>query len=343
MSKNQNRNVMKLIPLIFLLLFSSLNADISSFLSCNSTDFQYDGKASYLYMGVAEDQLGFAVEGLIFEDTGPTKARLKSHHPKWDSGVKLELGLTPCSYPLKGIGSWTYFQTSSKAKAHSLQDGTRTVGITTVSAISGESLFPKAEKANSTWDITLNEFVFDIKFIGDIFPCFSVDPYVGVMGALINQSQIIHYNNILISQSTFNLKVKRKNHFYGVGPRVGTSLSYTFWDDFRLISDFNTAFLVGVIHSKNKVKITPAATNVFKEPEENLRRGRPMLSASIGIEWNSCLCNCYNVSLAASYQYQYFFSQWHSTSNLLNDVITGEGSYGDLSLQGLSLTGGIVF
>lgn len=333
---------MKFIPLFFL-IFSTLFASETC---CPSTfpDFHYDGSISYLYLSVQEDQLGFATVGAPFNrDPNNTTARLKTHHPKWDSGLQVKAGITPCSYPIKTIVSWTNFQTSSRAHAKSLDPTIRSVGLTTVSAISSNSPFVQAARAKSRWDFSLNEYVLDFAYVGELFPCFSVSPYVGVLWATINQTQIIHYQDVFVDNSSFNLKVKRKNNFFGVGPRFGIQLSYTIFDTFRVITDLNTAYLFGRIESKNKNKITPTALNVFTDPKESVDRGRMMVEGILGVEWNTVVCQDYNVSITAAYQYQYFFSQWHNTSNFLNNILNGEGSWGDLSLQGLRLSAGIVF
>lgn len=313
---------------------------------CN---FDIGVKASYLYWGVQADQLAFAIErtGFLNEATDPVaQGTIKSHKPHYNSGVRLETFIYSDCFPVGASFQWTGFQSTSTAAAKSNQDEFPEVAVTTVSTIlQNGSPFLMSQNAKSKWKVDLNEFALDLYYSFTCCPCVTLRPYVGVIGAGIEQKQNVAYNGVLLNNGevTTDISVSRTNDFCGVGPRIGLAFQWEFCNNISLITNANAAYLVGKIKMKNRIHSPEEYAGNFIDINETVHRNRPMASGLIGIEWNDKFCGCYGVSLGVSYEYQYWWQQWRSASNMLSSYITGDGQWGDLSFHGLVVTGGVSF
>lgn len=309
-----------------------------------SRGYSFNFNASYLYWGVQADQLGFAIENLSVLQPGTTQlqSKIKTHSPKWNSGVRLEAGLyNNCNSIGCRIG-WTNFQSKSNASAQS-QSQLPSVGVTTIAAFLGDAPFLVSQSAKSQWDIKVNEFTFDLTYLGSCDSCFSFCPYVGIMGAIIDQKQKIAYTGIPNNETTIDLSISRKNDFHGIGPRFGVGFNWHFCDGLSLIANANASYFIGKFNTKNNISAPNDLSPSFYNINEKIRRGRPMASGLVGLEWKQQMNNCIALSIFVAYEFQYWWQQWHSASNVLNGLITGEGQWGDLSMHGLVVSAGISF
>lgn len=300
--------------------------------------------ASYLYWSVQEDQLGFAMEGIPLSQPTPVQvnAILKTHNPKLDSGVRLDGSISSHYMPVGCRFEWTHFQTTAKAHAAGGTLDAPTVAATTITGTDSPILF--TDLANSRWKVNINEYAFDIEYYGYGNNCVLFRPYIGVFGAGIDQTQRVVYSGVnsgktLVEQ---DVVVTRKNNFWGVGPRLGLGINWNFCNDFNLISNVNAAYLVGKFDTKNHF-LAPVEISNFASIEEKIWRARPMVGGLIGLEWRESNCDSFALTFSISYEFQYWWQQWNSCSSILNDLFAGEGRWGDLSLHGLVVSGGIAF
>jgi len=309
-------------------------------------------KGSYLYWGVQEDQLGFAVKNatVLLPVPQTSTGKLKSHNPKWDSGVRVEAELAGRETPVGIHFGWTHFSTTSHAKATNATSAS--IGVTTADSLSSNGTpFPAGTDAFSTWRFKLNEYALDFAYLGFCRPCFKVRPYVGVLGATVDQHQWVNQDGIsfrIVGGSTpetliIDIEVSRKSNFWGVGPRFGVGFTGAICDHLSFITDVNAAFLVGRFKTINNISVTPAVSSFFMNMDEHITRARPMLGGQIGFEWKQRMFDCMEFMLGASYECQYWFQQWHSCSNLVDGLLSGEGRWGDMSIHGLVVTGGFTF
>ena len=267
-----------------------------------------------------------------------------THDPQWDSGLRLECGIHSSCYPIGCYFSWTNFQTKSHASAQNDASEFPSVGITTISAFSNDGgPFLLSQGASSSWDININEYTLDFDYRVLLTSCFSFCPYVGVMGATINQKQNIEYFEVPFNAEIIDLAISRNHDFSGVGPRIGVGFDWKFWRKLSLIGNINTAYLVGRFDTKNEIFAPIDLASGFLNINEKNVRGRAMAGGLIGLEWESQINKCFGFSISVSYEYQYWWQQWHSSSNMLSTIITGESLWGDLSIHGLVTSVGISF
>lgn len=317
---------------------------------CKGLNYDIDFNASYLYWSIQEDQLGFAIENLTLANLATTPSKIKTHHPQCASGIRLEEGIYSKCNPIGCRFGWTYFQTHSPARAHTPlsaieNDTPEAVAVTTLSApFSRDTPFLFSQRAKSKWGININEFVFDIEHLCCCGSCISFRPYVGIIGACIDQKQKIFYEGIVLPDGDLSdLSVSRKNNFCGIGPRFGLGFNWNFCNKLSLVTNANAAYLVGRIHTKNRFVAPLAIAGELTNTNEKIYRGRPMACGSIGLEWKEQINNCAAICFSIAYEFQYWWQQWHSSSNLFDDLISGEGRWGDLSMHGLVVTGGVSF
>lgn len=310
-------------------------------------DYTYDFKVSYLYWGAYEDQLTYAADNvvqfnppMVGQDESDPSVGLKTNKDSWGSGVRLEGGISHCSSPWSLRGAWTYLKTDSHSHVGSGEDQIRSVVATTVAPLTGG--FILARTASSSWEVNVNELAFDLDYKCHCSPCLEFSPYMGIMAAVIDQKQHIDYNDI--NSVLTNIGVHRKNDFWGIGPRVGFGLNWKVWKCLSLISNANAGFLYGQVRTHNHVNLEETIVDnvVLPGSKQTLWRGRPMTSGLVGLEWDQTFCGCYQVSFSLAYEAQYWWQQWHNFSNS-RDYLSGEGKWGDLFLQGVTVSAGISF
>lgn len=299
-------------------------------------------QASYLYWNVQQDYLGFGAENLI---TGPNTPTVPNHI--WDSGFRLEGRISDKCGPVGFHAEWTYFKTSNNV---------RVAANTSASPIPSVAALAAPVGLGNSWKIDINEFAFDIDYRFCLNPCFSLRPYVGIYGASINQK-----NNILLDLSAIVLapgapnlgqvSINRKNDFWGIGPRIGIGGSWNFVQQFSFVFDTNLALLLGKTKAHYNTQfarigdiITPAVIpNYIFDSNKSIWSTRPMASAFLGLNWNAfCICRSI-LSLSVGYEVQYWWNQWRGTDSVIDQFLVGQNRNGDLALNGLVASIGIVF
>lgn len=342
MCRNQKQFLSIFLPLLALLLSTNfLCASNCCYRPVIGEPLQVTAKAAYLFWGVQEDQLGFAFYNPTLSDIttalSASDGKLVTHKRKWDSGVKVAASVASRCSPVHLIFTWTQFNTSADASAG---DSTVTTQQLVATAIGNMNVFGPitAQTASSRWRLEMEEYALDLDFYGTCYSCFSFNPYIGVLGTKIQQSQKINYLNTVEAYSTTadSLTCSRRNCFYGVGPRCGIELNWSFYQSINLFTDVNFAYLVGKFHVHNKYQTPGTISGGYNTIKENSYRCRPMVDGSIGFKWMDYSYSCFTISFAVAYEFQYWWGQWQSSSNQRDVVNSGEGRWGDLSANGLT-------
>lgn len=211
--------------------------------------------------------------------------------------------------------------------------------------INGEvSEFGFAREARSNWQLHFD--VVDLQ-IGSCY-CLnyvSLHPFIGVKYASINQSQKIEYIGFAIEEVPINLRPSKKNNFYGVGPSLGFASAWEFCSHWSLTGGVGTALLYGKFDA-NERPLAVFEDNFITVKAWNSKkyRLRPVIDANIGLNWDTCFCNCFNVELGIAYELQYWWNQWQALPSVLGGLLTGGNSpQGDLTIQGLTASLAISF
>ncbi len=301
--------------------------------------------ASALYWQAQEEGLDYMVknfDGAAIIDNG----KIVRAEFDWDFGFRVGLGYDdPCKCIELDV-QWTRFYTEGKDS---------------VAAAFPEALFPvwtnpnanlsDEQQANAKITLHLNKL--DFRAGSTYSPnCFiSITPHVGIDVLWIDQKFSINANDG-VSNGQFALviddAISMTNDFWGVGPAMGFNLSYNLGCGLFFFGNIDLAILYG------HFDITQNETVLFTEgvPETTyldindncFYLSRPNLALMIGLRWERCFCNRYDLTVDAGWEQQYFFGQ-NQLMRFVDDTNSGINIpvSGDLSVQGLTLRVGFSF
>lgn len=162
---------------------------------------------------------------------------------------------------------------------------------------------------------------------------------------MINQKQFIEYTGISAAELPINLSTLKKNHFRGIGPSIGFDACWEFYSGLCLSSELSASLLYG----KFDVHNTPVAMEAENVIEFNLsshkkHRLRPTVDAKIGLDWNTCFFDSFQLAIGVAYEAQYWWNQWQAAPSVISSILmAGSSPQGDLMLQGLTARLSIAF
>jgi hypothetical protein len=305
----------------------------------------------YLYWKVQEDQLYSTIGANSAVENGVNISNITLQNQKFEytSGVRLAVGYD-CyckSYDLNF--AWTYINPCT---------------ITNFPA--GSIIIPFLEQTSSDvshggpgdsqWELNYN--MFDLTWGREylVWRHFSLHPNIGLQGGWINQTQEIKANTIQIGQSSTVLgfvqgSAKRRNNFYGIGPRIGLDLRYGIGSCLGVFSTASGALLYGNGSLKTKTFLSDTANAdgtglgggpllvTLNNPGSRLS---PKVQILIGADWTCCLCQKYEIYLAAAYEVQLWWDQLRSINSIPQATFVNSPG-ADLMMQGLTLQLGFGF
>lgn len=301
---------------------------------------------SYLYWGAQEDQLGFTVDNTtVFFGPQTTSSIIRTHNPSWNSGIQFDAALSHSDFHIGGRAIWTHFNTRSHAGAATDIPNVPTLVVSVVGAFDVNlNPFLVALTANSDWFLNLSEYVFRFEYLDLTLNDIPLLPYIGVRGVTLDQKQSVFYTGVPFDGiNLYDISVTRHNNFYGVGPEIGFSGKYPIWRCLHLMGDISACGLIGKFQNSSILSAPSIVTTSSANLSEKLNRIRPMARGKIGLEWLASYKKCEAIAFTIEYEFQYWWNQWHSCSNITDSFISGEGRWGDLSIHGLVISASVGF
>ncbi len=139
----------------------------------------------------------------------------------------------------------------------------------------------------------------------------------------------------LLSNASFSSYSKQKS--WGLGPKFGINSSWLLGYGLKIIG---TASLSALYTSYIKLITSTVGTistfnliNLEMNQPGNYNTVNPIGTASLGLGWGSYFCNnSFHFDLLASYDFKVFWSQ-----NVIDSLLNGNGSPGNMSLRGLNI------
>lgn len=290
------------------------------------------------------DQPGMTYGLSISEEVTPLgeKNRALQQTSKWAAGFRAGAGLQLNDIPCDVEVTWTrYHQTFHTCSSDPLILATQLINPPSPFVFGGADVGGKPE---SSWNIKFDVWEVNAAYRYNVCN-FLLRPYLGVATIRLDQHQKIKYNDFFDSNiSDFvDAKVRQKNNFWGIGPKIGLSSRYTIAQGLGVTSELAGSFFYG--HGNNPVK-----TFIFDDraplPEFEVRykqhRVVPLAQAKIGVFWNHCLMQTWFVDLAVQYEVQYLWGTWRNQSSPIQNIQVADAGFSNLMLQGLtvSLRGG---
>ncbi|WP_420422109.1 Lpg1974 family pore-forming outer membrane protein [Simkania sp.] len=303
--------------------------------------------ASYLYWYAAQDGLDLATTAAFNNGAiAPATSEMKTIMQDFDyaCGFKVGLGMG-FDFDQWELGvDYTYYrlnETTSKS-APTLTPGTGVIfsnnwylqSSAANQGIAGDKLSSRWRLRIDWIDATLNRAYYQ----GE---CLTLRPYVGLRTSFIRQTLNVSMSDLAnVNPVSEPVKSRNSSNSWAVGPRGGIQSAWLLGYGFSFIGDVGASLLYtqysSVKHSESAV--TQGSTGA-KYSSRDVNTLRPMLEASLGFRWGHYFgCNAYHLSLAATYDFNYLWSQ--NMIRQLNDMfITGTSAGpGDLFLHGLTIT-----
>ncbi len=143
---------------------------------------------------------------------------------------------------------------------------------------------------------------------------FTVDPSLGLRGAIFTQSLKITLDNLSASGATAvgaNRNASYRSHSWAIGPRLGMKGSWHLGYGLRIIGDGDVSLLYTRFTKVSQSVDAPSSTTL---PSKMKMTGygviRPNADLSLGLGWGSYLnCRRFYFDLAATYDFSIFWDQ----------------------------------
>lgn len=290
----------------------------------------------------------------------PAEARVKSFHPKWDTGFRLGAGYSnPCNCWGAEI-FWTNFDTSTHRHIDSAPSFV-SPGIFFQPAW-GNGLFNSSSNfINETvagWKLHLN--IVDVQVARSflINECIKLRPIIGVRACWLNQSfRMTNSSNEPITEIPFVLQeLHMRCNYEGIGIKTGLETEWELGCGFHIYGSVDGALLYGRYDDKISNFIQPFAspTSVPFETsqKEKMCACRAVIDSSIGFCWKHDFCdNLFTCFIQLGWEHHLFIDQnpFTNSAERVTDLLQPvpqkslQIQRGDLCLQGFVLTTKIEF
>lgn len=287
----------------------------------------------YLYWNATQSNMTYAI---IVDDPG-TLGSIETLNQKtnWSSGFRLGAGTClPCCGETHF--SWTRFHNSAKGSNHQSFLVANQILAPDIGVIVGGD--GEGGPAASRWNLNFDMFDWDFGFtLYDSCAC-SIHPILGVKGLRLNQRQLITYDNFRDTNNNerVNASVTQTNNSWGIGPKAGFESIIKLGCKFRLVGSFAASTLYGGRHTSATTSITETGVTTTHDFRDRRNRLSPQLEFFLGIDWSTCLCECYPLDLRVGYETQYFWNTWRVQNSVIQNFFVTHAGFGDLMLHGLT-------
>ncbi len=332
-----------------------------------------------LYWKAKQDNLDYAAEFSVNTATTPqiVAESILEPHFRWGWGFRIDAGYgfgRRDDWELDGI--WTYFH--SKGSGSTSLPASNKIGTPTTFSSQeiipswGEFLGNFAFEASSHWGLHLNLFDFELAKNYFMSKRLSARPHVGLRGAIIHQNIDANYlAGLYITQrflvgagsgGNFSTSMNAKNHYSGIGPRIGTNLLWQFLSHWGLYGNISASLLYGRFNVSQKYSgliVTHIPSIIFPinatvpgsmQNHRHAWRVRTNVDSGVGLEWETFFAKTMHLTLGIGYEISYWFKQlqlMRTSAEEFQDLspITGEVEFfdgwvddregdGDLAMQG---------
>jgi hypothetical protein len=282
--------------------------------------------ADFLWWKLYEGGTEYALKDTVsVADFSLINARgpIKHLNFNWEPGYKVGLG-----YLFDHDGWELYLDfTSLKTRAHASTSS----NVDFLFPLIGAQTF-SFSKADAHWhvsfydlDLVLGRNYFVSKYL-------ALHPYFGLTSAWIQQHRQVTYT----PPSDIAFKVRSKNNFWGIGPRLGMDSQFYLGRSFSLYGDFSGGLLWGDFHVREKEFVPSEGLNVYSL-RDNLHRMVATVGFGLGIAYETNFNHDANhFMVKAGYEGQYWWRQNQMPIyNAFAIDFTRQSE--DLSLQGLTV------
>lgn len=202
---------------------------------------------------------------------------------------------------------------------------------------------PQYHAGSETWHVNMDLLDWDLARNFDASERLCITPFTGLRAAWIRQKLTVDYVNENASYAFIwpSTSINNSTRSWALGPRAGIQAEWNIGNQFRLTSEgeFDILYTQYTISSKQTSETTVA--NQYYVNERNAGFLRTHAELNLGMAWGFYFKeNRYHFDLLANYGFQAFFNQ-NMFRKFLDTQAVGvnNSTYGDLYLQGVTLTG----
>jgi hypothetical protein len=276
--------------------------------------------ADFLWWKLYEGGTEYALKDELNFDENHIKGPVKHLNFEWEPGYKVGIGT------LFDYDSWnlflnfTSFTTHAHNSAFSKHDSLiPLIGIQTLTFA----------KARAHWKVDFRNLDFVLGRDYFVSKYLALHPFFGIDSAWIHQHRKLHFEH----PST--LKLKGKNNFWGIGPKLGTESQFYLGRNFSIYGDIAGALLWGKFEVDEKEDNLSNETEYY-DFESHTHRMVATIGFGLGVAFETNFCHDhYHFLIKAGYESQYWWKQ--NQFPIFDDSarkFTRQSE--DLSMQGLT-------
>jgi len=272
-------------------------------------------------------------------------AKFDHMHFKWDWGFHLGLGVNLAHDEWDTLLNWTHYRTTASQETDCCENGPSATTIYPqffAQQPASTNDQPVVTNSNAKWKLRLDMVDWELgrKFYTGRW--LSLRPFMGLRGAWIRQKMDIDYSGGDVATDQF-YDVDMKNHFWGVGPRIGLNTQWNFSKEFSFYGDGAISLLYGRFKVTQEEEV---GADTKLDISDNWRTSRFVTDLAVGIRYEHLFEDKeFKFTGSFGWEHHMFFDQnnfKHFVTNAtMGDVMTWtipDWDGNNLSTQGWTLS-----
>jgi hypothetical protein len=266
----------------------------------------------------------------------------------YDPGFRVGIGWTlPCCCCFDVDFFWTHYYVHGKK--HLVINGAtdpifNSFVLIVEPTISG--FVPSGERADFLAKAKFRYDVLDLE-VGKwccLCDCIRIRPFIGLRYVDIEDKSSVdfEFSSDFAECNALSGHVKTSNDFRGLGIRGGLGFEYDCCCCLSVFANFAGSFAWGNAHSGIATDTLVSGVDPISRTCGGGNAGRAFLDGELGLQYSTCICGCYPLLLALSWEQNYLFDfkrfQIDTESLSLTDASTGYWKRDDLFLSGLTFS-----
>lgn len=261
----------------------------------------------------------------------------------WSPGFKVGIGLNLGHDGWDLMAEYTWLHTSNSSNTKNADPETSRLFPTWVIANEAMNTFNENTRAAITsafanWCLHFNVINLELARNHYISQYLTLRPHVGLKGAWINQDYNVKYFSDVSESTSFNLRMRNDQDYWGIGIRTGLDTAWYFMKNFCMYGDFAIAamwshFEVDRRDSRQNIATVtvPAKINIINT-ENDFHTIKPVVEFGLGLRYDWWFSDDdYHFGIQAGWEEQ----MWVNHNNLFTPY--DEANHGDLVTQGLTV------
>lgn len=264
----------------------------------SSGHFFVEGDLLYWKAHVSGLELGFGTSTIDQTTVSQTQTTISNEydadpHFKWNAGYRIAAGYQfDCSeWELGAV--WTYFHDHGS-----------------------KSINEDADTVNTTrCGVKLDQLDILFAYNTSLNSCFKFKPFVGIRAARIKENlNALLVTDITISPSTFatrTVTLDDDQTYRGIGPILGIQGIWDVGCGFGIYGNAAASLMYGkynVHFNDTDIFSAPLSDQIFSRNVRHLRGVDCNIDLALGITWNTCVCDSYQLSLKLGFEHHQFFN-----------------------------------